>query len=80
MRIDLTLPGFGGGAAAPPPPPPPPAAPPPAPTQADAARAAARRPGTTMPRGQENVRNVGGGRGIPLMGSVQRALKSLTGQ
>ena len=78
MRIDLTLPGFGGGAT--PAPPPPPAAPPPAPTQADAARAAARRPGTTMPRVPENIRNTGGGRGIPLMGSVQRALKSLTGQ
>jgi hypothetical protein len=78
MRIDLTLPGFGGGAT--PAPPPPPAAPPPAPTQADAARAAAGRPGMARPRGPENIRNVGGGRGIPLMGSVQRALKSLTGQ
>lgn len=78
MRLNLTLPGFGGGAT--PAPPPPPAAPPPAPTQADAQRsmqARGRRPGSTMP---ENIRNTGGGRGIPLMGSVQRALKSLTGQ
>ncbi len=62
-------------------PPPPPAAPPP-PTQVQAARAVQARVGVRPSAGApqaENIRNIGGGRGLDTAGT-QRALKGLTGQ
>jgi len=89
MRINLTLPGTGGssviggaaassvgglyaGAGRPP------AAAPPAPPQVVAKKKVVDLGQKRM--GAENIRNKGGGRGLDVMGTTQRALKSLTGQ
>lgn len=82
-RLFLTLPGLGGPRA--PAPPPPPAAPPAPPTQVDARRAMRRRDGAGAPSSggrttAENIRNEGGGRGLNVMETTNRALKRLTGQ
>ena len=84
MRINLTLPGLGkltSSVAKQAKAPPPPAAPPPPPTQVDASRATARRGGPTASSATPaNVQNVGGARGVGVIGSVTQALKQLTGQ
>ena len=79
MRLNLTLPGLGGGGSAPAAPAPP-AAPPPPPTQVDARKVTGVRGGGRTRSGAENIRNEGGGRGLDVMGTTSRALKSLTGQ
>lgn len=87
MRLNLTLPGFGGGGGSRPQAPEPPAAPPPPPKQVDARRELASRRGQSRstPR-PANIRNEGGQAGQQTggqMGStsgVARALKNLTGQ
>jgi hypothetical protein len=79
-RLNLTLAGFGGStpAAAPAPPPPLAVAPvaPVAPTSRTPSRAS-EGGGQATPA---NVRNKGGARGLDVMGTTTRALKSLTGQ
>ena len=79
MRFNLTLPGLGGGSSSPSAPPPP-AAPPPPPTQVDARKVTGVKGGGYIRQGAENIRNTGGGRGLDVMGTTSRALKSLTGQ
>jgi hypothetical protein len=83
-RLNLTLPGLGGGgvadyaqsvrAAAPPPPP---ASAPGATGASSIASRASVGGGQATPA---NVRNTGGARGLDVMGTTTRALKSLTGQ
>lgn len=81
MRLNFTLPGFGGGGGGPEAPKPP-AAPPPPPKQVDARRELAARRGTarSTPR-PANIRNVGNQSGQSTTSSTMaRALKNLTGQ
>ena len=75
MVLDLTLPGLGGSRRRDAPSAP--AAPPPPPTQVQAGQRVAGRP--QGPGTATNIRNEGGGRGIPTA-MTQRALKQLTGQ
>ena len=77
-RLNLTLAGLGGGgspaaAAAPPPP----AAVAPVAPVGGAPASSAAGGGQRTPA---NIRNTGGARGLDVMGTTQRALKSLTGQ
>ena len=96
MRINLTLAGFGRGssgkAAAPAPPPlltapviaavsKPKAAPAPvAMTKVPETVAQVAKKQAATRRGAENVRNTGGGRGLDIASTTQRALKTLTGE
>ena len=78
-RLNLTFAGLGLGKSAAPAPPPPAAVPPAAPVSP-----VSRTPsGSAAGGGQNtpaNVRNKGGARGLDVMGTTTRALKSLTGQ
>jgi len=78
VQLDLTLPGFGGPSTPSPPPPPDPLPAPP--TMADARRARGQFSRMRGTRNPANVTNQGGGGGIAIEGSVNQALKSLTGQ
>lgn len=76
-RLNLTLAGLGGGGSTTVAAPPPPAAVAPvAPVGGVPASSAAGGGRAT----QANVRNKGGARGLDVMGTTTRALKSLTGQ
>lgn len=75
MRLNFTLPGFAPDI----PPPPPPPAPPEPPKQVDARRELTQR-GTRKQQRAAAVRNKAGARGQSVAGSVQTALKALTGQ
>jgi len=68
--VDMTLPGMGGGGDIDVPEPP---------KMIDAKQAIAARRGTQKPRSPAHITNKGGGGGIPVQGSVQRALKTLGG-
>jgi hypothetical protein len=82
-RLNLTLAGFGGRDSAAKPAPPPPAAVAPVAPVAPSAPAA-RTPSSSATGGGQttpaNVRNTGGARGLNVMDTTTRALKSLTGQ
>ena len=94
MRINLTLAGFGRGSSgkAPTPPPlltapviaaiqKPKAAPAPvAMTKVPETVAEVAKKQATKRQGAENIRNTGGGRGLDIASTTQRALKSLTGE
>ena len=89
MRINLTFAGFGGGssgkaaaplAAAPTPVAATPLPTPPTATPAPATAAEATQAQAATRTGAENIRNMGGGRGLDVKGTTSRALKSLMGQ
>lgn len=77
-RLNLTLAGLGGGGSksASPAPPPPAAVAPVAPVSNTPSSSEA----GGGQRTPANIRNTGGARGLDVMGTTQRALKSLTGQ
>jgi hypothetical protein len=81
-RLNLTFAGFGGSSPAAPAPPPPAAVAAAAPIAPVAP--SSRRPASTAAGGGQttpaNIRNTGGARGLDVMGTTTRALKSLTGQ